>query len=333
MGIIIGQVSGQPDSNGNGIIKGTVMVDGTTEPINGTDITVYFNNTDKVAGINQTDIYGYYEITNLSADNFTVVASVKDFINDSETIKLEENQTLTLKFYLIPKDTDSDGVPDYKDEFPLDPKEHKDTDGDGVGDNSDAYPNDPKKKDTPPPTLETEEGKAEDNLMGYSICWMIVLVVIIIIPILVVAVYTRLKSRQMLDHQTRERLFNYIQNNPGVHYRGILKDLDLSMGVLTHHLNMLESQDYIKSTQDGSYRRFFPKDTKIDTQLLLTEPQQMILQAIKDNPGISQSKIANNLNMTKKTVYYNVHQLRDAGVVYVDKDGRESECFYTGEDT
>jgi predicted transcriptional regulator len=104
------------------------------------------------------------------------------------------------------------------------------------------------------------------------------------------------------------------------------------MGVLTHHLNMLESQGYIKSAQDGPYRRFFLVDTKVDTGLLLSGSQESILQQIKTNPGISQSSIASNLNMTKKTVYYNVGQLQDAGLVFVDKDGRETECFYTGEE-
>ena len=39
-------------------------------------------------------------------------------------------------------DTDSDGVPDVDDAFPLDPTESRDSDGDGTGDNSDAFPND-----------------------------------------------------------------------------------------------------------------------------------------------------------------------------------------------
>ena len=37
-------------------------------------------------------------------------------------------------------DTDSDGVNDYDDKFPLDSNETTDTDNDGYGDNSDACP-------------------------------------------------------------------------------------------------------------------------------------------------------------------------------------------------
>jgi predicted transcriptional regulator len=110
-----------------------------------------------------------------------------------------------------------------------------------------------------------------------------------------------------------------------------MNELSLSMGVLTHHLNMLERQGYIKSMQDGNFRRFYSKDQTVDTQLLLTQPQESILNAIKSNPGISQSKLASELNMTKKTVYYNVNQLKDSGLIHVDRSGRESECFIAGE--
>ena len=42
-----------------------------------------------------------------------------------------------------PKDSDSDGVPDSSDAFPLDPAETTDSDSDSVGDNADAFPSDP----------------------------------------------------------------------------------------------------------------------------------------------------------------------------------------------
>ena len=40
-------------------------------------------------------------------------------------------------------DTDRDGTPDYKDDFPKNPQYAKDTDGDGVADPIDDFPNDP----------------------------------------------------------------------------------------------------------------------------------------------------------------------------------------------
>jgi predicted transcriptional regulator len=320
-----------------GIIHGDIYDIETSILIVNASVKVYNDENQKIVGQNQSDINGYYEIKNLSAGNYTVEVSAKYYIDKQTNVTLEINQSLKLYISLVPMDTDQDSVPDYADEFPEDPLESKDTDGDGHGDFEDAYPLDPNRwEHLDPPDSDDGGGligKSEDKEGGtlYYTLYIIISTVIIVVVLLAAVMYTRLKSRRLLEHQTREKLFNYIQTNPGIHYRGIMNALGLSMGVQTHHLNMLERQGYIKSLQDGPYRRFYPKDMKVDTDLLLTDPQQAILDAIKINPGISQSKIASDLQMTKKTVYYNVSQLKDAGLVFIDKDGRETECFYAGE--
>jgi predicted transcriptional regulator len=119
-----------------------------------------------------------------------------------------------------------------------------------------------------------------------------------------------------------------INTRPGVHYRGIMSDLDLQMGVLTHHLNMLEQQQYIKSYQDGMYRRFYPKHTAIKTGLILSDVQERILGLIRSTPGISQTEIGNSLGLARKVVNYHIKILSDAGFVNVETAGRKSKCFY-----
>jgi DNA-binding MarR family transcriptional regulator len=271
---------------------------------------VYFKDNGTIAGSNQTEKNGQYIISNLSAGNYTITTSSIYFEEQSKDITLLENGTQEVNFIITPLDSDGDTYPDYIDAYPFDPYKWKE-----------ISPDDDEKPE--------EASKGADSASMF-IC-LPILVVGIIVILLVIAFYTRLKSRRLLEHQTRDRIYTHIQANPGVHYRGIMNELELSMGVLTHHLNMLERQNYIKSMQDGNFRRFYSKDQTINTQLLLNQPQESILNAIKSNPGISQSKLATELNMTKKTVYYNVNQLKDSGLVYVDRAGRESECFYAGE--
>ncbi|UCH87952.1 MAG: winged helix-turn-helix transcriptional regulator [Thermoplasmata archaeon] len=324
----------------NSSIIGTVMDRDNNATIEGAEVTIYYDN-DTIAVYRQTDSNGRFEVTNLSSGRYHINISAQYYHQSIKIIILSENETQKFNFTLKAIDTDGDGVPDYWDEFPEDPTESVDTDGDGVGDNTDEFPNDPTKSKRPKEKDDDDGGAGEDvspmteesfKKISSLNFFLIAIIAVIVINILIAAViYTRLKSRRLLEHRTRERIYNHIQNNPGVHYRGIMNDLELSMGVLSHHLNMLERQNFVKSMQDGTYRRFYPIGHKIDTRLLLTQPQETILDAIKSNPGISQSKLAEELNMTKKTVYYNVSQLRDSGLVFVDKDGRESECFYAGE--
>ena len=56
-----------------------------------------------------------------------------------------------------PRDSDSDGVPDSSDAFPLDSTEAIDSDSDSIGDNADAFPNDPRE------TLDTDSDGTGNN--------------------------------------------------------------------------------------------------------------------------------------------------------------------------
>ena len=163
-----------------------------------------------------------------------------------------------------------------------------------------------------------------DNYV-YMMASVIAIYIIIFLSILL---YTKMHRARMLEHKTRGEIFSYINKHPGVHYRGVLNDLNLNMGVLTHHLNMLEQQQYIKSYQDGMYRRFYPIDVKVDGDIKITEVQSLILRKIKSKPGISQTEIARELNQNRKSVHYNIKRLSDEGLIHVEPVGRETKCYY-----
>jgi predicted transcriptional regulator len=103
------------------------------------------------------------------------------------------------------------------------------------------------------------------------------------------------------------------------------------MGTTTHHLNMLEQQQFIRSAQDGMYRRFYPYGMQPDHKLILSDIQTKIVEEIKLNPGISQVNIARNIGVARKVVNYHIKILADAGFIYVETIGRESACYYKGD--
>lgn len=222
-------------------------------------------------------------------------------------------------------DSDNDGYPDYIDAFPNDPNDWRDSDGDGIGDNAERK----KKSGNSAPDGDDDEeligeSAADDNMLA---CGLVMIVVGIIIIFIVVMGYTRIRQKRLLDHERREKIFNYIKENPGEHFRGIQKTLGLEVGVIAYHLNTLERGEYIKSRQDGQYRRFYPMDAKIDVKLILSALQQRIMNRIKADPGISQRNIATKVGVARKVVSYHVKILKDAGFIYVEKQGREALCY------
>jgi DNA-binding MarR family transcriptional regulator len=158
----------------------------------------------------------------------------------------------------------------------------------------------------------------------YPFLWLILVIIIFMISIFF---YTKIKRHRLLQHSRREMIFNHVKDNPGDHFRGIQKALGLEVGVLAHHINKLEREEFIKSRQDGKYRRFYPMDAKIDIKLILSEIQERILGWIKKNPGASGSTIANNLGVDRKLVNYHVNVLEKGGFIYTEPRGKEKLCY------
>jgi DNA-binding MarR family transcriptional regulator len=151
--------------------------------------------------------------------------------------------------------------------------------------------------------------------------------VVAIIAIASMVMYSKIKRDNLLKHAVRKRIHEYVKENPGAHYRAILDDLELSMGVLTYHLNRLERAEYLRSRQDGMYRRFFVTGRKTEVKFFLSDIQESILSTIRANQGISQSRIAESIGVTRKVVNYHVRILDQAGLIYMEDRGRETACF------
>ena len=99
-------------------------------------------------------------------------------------------------------------------------------------------------------------------------------------------------------------------------------------GTLTHHLSMLERQNYIKSERDGIYKRFYPKDFAIDEDAVeLSKVQRDIFYLAKTQPGISQKTIASELGVSKRVVSYHVRLMLEARLLEVKRKGRKNALY------
>jgi len=61
-----------------------------------------------------------------------------------------------------------------------------------------------------------------------------------------------------LFETSANRVFHYITNNPGCHFRQVKKELNLSIGTIQYHLNKLEKDGKIISIRKNLYKFYFP---------------------------------------------------------------------------
>jgi hypothetical protein len=122
-----------------------------------------------------------------------------------------------------------------------------DLDGDGVTNEKDAYPNDADKWE--------KEG-------GTDLVFIIFILVVIIISFSMgYFSYSRINRSNVLAHETRLTIIEYIRNHPGEHLGGLSKELNINQSTLRHHLRSLQDAGQIKIRKDNKYSYIYPAGT------------------------------------------------------------------------
>ena len=164
-------------------------------------------------------------------------------------------------------------------------------------------------------------------MLDNSMICIPIIVVIIIVIILVVYGFSRIHGHAVLKQATRKEVLGYINEHPGVHFRGIMDGTGIKQGSLSHHLDTLEREEFIKSTKDGIYKRYYPAHMRVETSVNLNISQQKVLLAVKEHPGITMDDIASRTGIQTKSVYYNARVLRDIGLIFMEKEEGVIRCY------
>lgn len=157
-----------------------------------------------------------------------------------------------------------------------------------------------------------------------------------------IGMYTRLSRPKLLDHPERERLFQTIEHNPGIHFHALQRELAWNTGALTYHLRVLERHQLVVSRRDGILRRFYlvgqaPRTMPVATapvtgaQVSLSGLRGNVLQTVKDRGSIAQSALAEELGASKQTLNYHVKNLERLGLLRVERVGRDTFLSPAGE--
>ncbi len=129
-----------------------------------------------------------------------------------------------------------------------------------------------------------------------------------------------------LDQPTRLQIYNYIKENPGVHFRGICNGLSLSVGVVQYHLIVLEHAGLINSFTDGQNKRFFEHtafkatDAKL-TSLMHHDTAAKILTTLARNDTVLHRDLACSVGISSQALSWQMNQLKNTGLVNAEKVG------------
>jgi uncharacterized repeat protein (TIGR01451 family) len=146
--------------------------------------------------------------------------------------------------------------------------------------------------------------------------------------LLFIPLYTKLRKKNILEHETRGLIRGYVIANPGDHFNSIRKALNLNNGTLAYHLHVLEREELIKSKRWGKFTRFYPYGMKIpENGSRYSEIQKLIIEKIRETPGITQKEIAGIMGVTKPTINYHINKLMNDSMVESRRLGIQIRYF------
>jgi len=129
-----------------------------------------------------------------------------------------------------------------------------------------------------------------------------------------------IEKNNILELETRRRIYNFILNNPGLHFRELQRKLNISEGTLKYHLKFLKKRDLITTNKTGRYINFFIKEKigRKDKQiisLLQKENYRKIILYILFRGCCNRTEISKEIGKHQNTIVFYINKLLKLGVI------------------
>ena len=130
-----------------------------------------------------------------------------------------------------------------------------------------------------------------------------------------------------IELETRRELFELITDFPGLHFREILRRLDISSGNLNYQLNYLIKHEIVVAISDGNLKRFYivgkikGREKRILACLRNETLRGLVLYLIL-NPNSQFNEIANHFDLAPSKLAYHLNKLVAKDIIEKEKKGR-----------
>jgi len=126
------------------------------------------------------------------------------------------------------------------------------------------------------------------------------------------------------NNSIRERIFQFIDESPGIRYRELLRITGLTNGVLSYHLNLLNNSGKVKINRvNDRVTRYFSHDVPIDEFNLIglfrKPTTRKIITYILESETCGFNDIVVHTNKVPSTISWHLSKLTDANIIKVRK--------------
>lgn len=130
---------------------------------------------------------------------------------------------------------------------------------------------------------------------------------------------------EALRGEVRKRVYDAVRRYPGIHVRGLERNLGISAPLAQYHLRRLEEAGFLESHDQGGYSRYYPTSkgksarvTKEDLPLVGVLREEVPLHVallLLDHGPMTHTELVEQLGIAKSTVSYHLAKLAELGLV------------------
>jgi len=131
-----------------------------------------------------------------------------------------------------------------------------------------------------------------------------------------------------LELESRRKIYEAIEQVPGIHFRELNRRLEIPLGVVEYHLKYLEHHELIVSKRAGRYKRYYVQGKlgSRDKQLMGLLQQQMprrIIMHLLLHPKTTQKRLRKEFKISASTLSFHISKLLNAELIQTVKLGRK----------
>jgi predicted transcriptional regulator len=134
----------------------------------------------------------------------------------------------------------------------------------------------------------------------------------------------------VLENEFRIKIFKEVIQNPGIHFREIQRRVEASSGTTNWHIKILESANLIKPEKTGYYKAYYPAKGVVEEAFedyIHNPTRRGIMELVISMPGMTQTEIAERIDIHPSTVLHHIKQLVESGVIAEVRDGKMKKYF------
>ncbi len=141
-----------------------------------------------------------------------------------------------------------------------------------------------------------------------------------------------MEERSALELDSRKKIYDLIQENPGLHFREIERRTGIAVGSLQYHLDFMQKKHLIKTFRQGKFLRYYSVqesvvEEKAAMAFLRKPSSRKIIIFLLNKKKANNLAIAKQAGLSPSTTSWHLEQLVKEEVIGKEKRGRES-LFY-----